>query len=51
MLFLSSNFEWSEGYQSRFGVTFVDYKNNQKRIPKKSAFVIGEVFDKHIAKD
>lgn len=31
-------------------MTYVDYKGNQKRIPKKSAKVIGETFDKYIKK-
>lgn len=39
-----SNFEWAEGYETRFGVTFVDYEGGQKRYPKKSARVIGEIF-------
>jgi beta-glucosidase len=29
------NFEWSWGYQKRFGITYVDYKT-QQRIPKAS---------------
>lgn len=29
------NFEWAWGYDRRFGITYVDYKN-QKRIPKSS---------------
>jgi beta-glucosidase len=45
-----SNFEWAEGYETRFGVTFVDYENDQKRIPKKSAKVIHEIFDQYIEK-
>ena len=40
----NSNFEWADGYETRFGVTFVDYKGEQKRYPKKSAKVIGELF-------
>ncbi|KAF7160470.1 hypothetical protein CNMCM5623_006069 [Aspergillus felis] len=47
---LMDNFEWAEGYETRFGVTFVDYENNQKRIPKKSAKVIREIFDQYIEK-
>jgi hypothetical protein len=48
--FLCSNFEWAEGYETRFGVTFVDYANNQRRIPKKSAKVLREIFDQYIEK-
>jgi beta-glucosidase len=39
-----SNFEWAEGYETRFGVTYVDYKGGQKRYPKQSAKVIAELF-------
>jgi beta-glucosidase len=45
---LSSNFEWADGYKIRFGLTYVDYKGGQKRIPKKSARVIGEIFRQYI---
>ncbi|KAL5976896.1 hypothetical protein ACLOJK_021232 [Asimina triloba] len=34
---LVDNFEWANGYTTRFGLTFVDYKNNLKRHPKLSA--------------
>ena len=30
------NFEWADGYETRFGVTYVDYAT-QKRYPKESA--------------
>lgn len=40
-----SNFEWAEGYETRFGVCYVDYQGEQKRFPKKSARAIGEIFD------
>ncbi|KAJ3578924.1 hypothetical protein NPX13_g1638 [Xylaria arbuscula] len=41
---LMDNFEWAEGYETRFGVTFVDYGNNQKRTPKKSALEMHKIF-------
>lgn len=31
------NFEWHEGYTMRFGMIFVDYKNDLKRYQKLSA--------------
>ncbi|OAY40071.1 beta-glucosidase 24 [Manihot esculenta] len=31
------NFEWNIGYTSRFGLYYVDYKNNLTRYPKDSA--------------
>ncbi|XWS51381.1 hypothetical protein CRYUN_Cryun12cG0171700 [Craigia yunnanensis] len=34
---LFDDFEWSEGYGVRYGLYYIDYKNNLKRIPKKSA--------------
>ncbi len=34
---LLDNFEWGEGYRSRFGLVYVDYRS-QQRIPKASAY-------------
>ena len=48
---LLSNFEWAEGYRTRFGVTFVDYANGQKRIPKKSATTVVRLFNELIEKE
>ncbi|EEC74750.1 hypothetical protein OsI_10506 [Oryza sativa Indica Group] len=33
---LLDNWEWAAGYSSRFGLYFVDYKDNLKRYPKNS---------------
>lgn len=37
------NFEWRSGYTSRFGIVFIDWKNNLKRIPKLSAYWFRQV--------
>jgi Glycosyl hydrolase family 1 len=47
-LTVGSNFEWAEGFNTRFGVTYIDYKDEQKRYPKASAKFIRNWFDKHI---
>uniref|UniRef100_A0A0W0F186 beta-glucosidase n=1 Tax=Moniliophthora roreri TaxID=221103 RepID=A0A0W0F186_MONRR len=39
---LLDNFEWAEGYQVRFGVTFVDFET-QQRYPKDSSKFLAEV--------
>ena len=41
---LHDNFEWSWGYQKRFGLLFVDY-DTQRRRPKRSA-----AFYSHVAR-
>ena len=45
-----SNFEWAEGYETRFGVTYVDYEGGQKRYPKKSAKELQNIFAQYIGK-
>ncbi|KAG9247851.1 glycoside hydrolase family 1 protein [Calycina marina] len=42
---LMDNFEWAEGYETRFGVTYVDYEGGQVRYPKKSAKTVGPQFE------
>ncbi|KAK8108586.1 glycosyl hydrolase family 1 [Apiospora sp. TS-2023a] len=34
---LMDNFEWAEGYETRFGCTYVNYEKGQTRHPKESA--------------
>lgn len=36
---LVDNFEWSDGYNVRFGITYVDYQNNLTRTLKESAYL------------
>jgi len=38
------NFEWSDGYEKRFGVTYVDYANGRARYPKDSAQFLTNFF-------
>ena len=33
---IMDNFEWADGYNSRFGMVFIDYDNDQARHPKDS---------------
>jgi beta-glucosidase len=40
---LMDNFEWIRGYSHRFGLYFVDYDNDLKRIPKLSADFYKEI--------
>ncbi|KAJ7075330.1 beta-glucosidase [Mycena belliarum] len=40
---LLDNFEWADGYVTRFGITYVDY-NTQERIPKDSAYFLVKWF-------
>ncbi|TFK52902.1 beta-glucosidase [Heliocybe sulcata] len=41
------NFEWADGYQTRFGVTYVDYAT-QKRYPKESAWFLVNWFKENV---
>jgi beta-glucosidase len=35
---LTDNFEWDKGYRPRFGLIYIDYKNNLKRVMKDSGY-------------
>ncbi|CAG8980431.1 hypothetical protein HYALB_00003996 [Hymenoscyphus albidus] len=48
---LMDNFEWAEGYETRFGSTYVNYEGGQKRYLKKSGKTVGPTFEKYIKKD
>ncbi len=43
---LLDNFEWGEGYRSRFGLVYVDY-GTQRRIPKASAGWYRDLIRRH----
>jgi len=32
------NFEWASGFSVRFGMTYIDYTDNEKRYLKDSAY-------------
>jgi beta-glucosidase len=36
---LMDNFEWADGFNVRFGITYVDYNNNLTRYPKQSYYL------------
>eukprot|EP00884_Botryococcus_braunii_P006572 jgi/Botrbrau1/15916/Bobra.40_1s0097.2 len=38
------NFEWADGYNYRFGIVYVDYKNNLTRTPKMSSKWLASFF-------
>ncbi|RMZ87165.1 hypothetical protein DV736_g5612, partial [Chaetothyriales sp. CBS 134916] len=44
------NFEWAEGYETRFGVTYVDFEHREKRHLKKSALALKGIFEEFIGK-
>jgi len=47
---LLDNFEWADGYITRFGVTYVDY-DTQERYPKDSGKFVAKWFKEHVAED
>ncbi|PSR73245.1 hypothetical protein PHLCEN_2v10905 [Hermanssonia centrifuga] len=47
---LLDNFEWADGYVTRFGVTYVDYET-QKRYPKDSGKFLSQWFKEHVDND
>ncbi|MDY7027822.1 MAG: GH1 family beta-glucosidase [Spirochaetota bacterium] len=39
------NFEWSHGYEKRFGIVYCDYNDQQRRIPKDSFYFYRDVIN------
>ncbi len=39
-------YSWVNGYTKRYGLVYVDYENNQKRIPKKSFYWYKDLIEK-----
>lgn len=48
---LIDNFEWAEGFEAKFGLVKVDYKNNYKRSPRPSAALFTDIIQNGISKD
>lgn len=42
---LMDNFEWAEGFKPRFGLVYIDYNDNLKRIPKDSAYFYKKIIE------
>lgn len=42
---LTDNFEWDKGFRPRFGLTYIDYQNNLKRILKNSGHWFKELLE------
>lgn len=40
---LTDNFEWAEGFEGRFGLVKVDYRDGFRRIPRPSAATYGRI--------
>ncbi len=40
---IMDNYEWAEGYDPRFGIIYVDYEDDYKRILKDSAYTYAEI--------
>jgi len=48
---LIDNFEWAEGFEAKFGLVKVDYKNNYIRTPRPSAELFTKIIENGITKD
>jgi beta-glucosidase len=44
---LADNFEWAEGFDSRFGLIWIDYEHNFSRLLKSSYYYYQKVIKKN----
>jgi beta-glucosidase/6-phospho-beta-glucosidase/beta-galactosidase len=44
-------YSWINGYKKRYGLVYVDFDNNNKRIPKKSYYWYKNLIEKYRLKE
>jgi len=50
---LLDNFEWENGYETRFGMTYIDFYNDKelKRVPKDSLTYLGQWYLENVEQE